>query len=195
VRTFTALALAAVLGGCGHASSSTDPGAPVVVGDAPSLYALHPHLLDEHGAVLGLDAFRGHPVLVAMFYGSCPSACPLLVSNVARVDAELSADVRSRTRVLLVSFDAEHDTPDALRAVAARHHLDDQRWALAAAPDDDARELAAALGVSYRAVPGGGFAHTSVITALDGEGHVVARAEGATPDVAPVAKAIEGAAR
>jgi protein SCO1/2 len=209
MSTRLAFAAAFVLGvaatACGHGSGSGEPSTSVATApvasdapaaiDGPSLYALHPVLRDQDGARVDLDLFRGHPVLVSMFYGSCPSACPLLVSNVARVDAQLPAAVRARTRVVLVSFDAEHDGPDALRAVAARHHLDLDRWRLAAAPDDDARELAAALGIAYRRLPAGGFAHTSVITALDGEGRIVARAEGPDADLAPVAAALIGATR
>lgn len=190
----------ALLVACGHGpgsdgqrTSQVDVTVDVVGG--PSLYAMHPALRDWQGLPFALDAFRGHPVLISMFYGSCPSACPLLVSNIARVDAELPAEVRAQTRVLLVSFDAEHDTPEALRAVAARHHLDPARWTLAAAGEDDARTLAAALGISYRALPGGGFSHTSVITALDREGRPIARAEGPSADLSPLARALQRAAQ
>jgi protein SCO1/2 len=195
MRLGLALASATAIA-CGHGTGGADaePPPPAAVANAPSLYALHPALLDADGRSIGLDVFRGHPVIVSMFYGSCPSACPLLVSNVARVDAELPAEVRAQTRVLLVSFDAVHDTPAALQAVAAAHHLDPARWTLAAAGDDDARELAAALGISYHALPGGGFAHTSVITALDREGRPVARAEGPAADLVPIARALERAA-
>jgi len=175
----------------------TDGEPPLSVADAEAgaLYALRPVLRDQEGQSIGLDVFRGHPVILSMFYGSCPSACPVLVSNVARLDAKLPEDVRAQMRVLLVSFDAVHDTPDALRGVAAAHHLDPARWTLAAASDDDARELAEALGISYRALPGGGFAHSSVITALDREGRPVARAEGPDADLSAIAQALAQAAR
>ena len=42
----------------------------------PSIYELGSTLRDEKGQTRGLDAFRGHPVLVTMFYGSCATACP-----------------------------------------------------------------------------------------------------------------------
>jgi protein SCO1/2 len=158
---------------------------------AQTLYELHPVLRDQSGALVPIDVFRGHPLLVSMFYGSCPSACPLLISNVARIDAELPAGVRDDTRVLLVSFDPEHDTPEALRAVAAAHRIDLSRWELASAPDGDARDLAAFLGITYRRLQEGSFAHTSVIVAFDRKGAMIARAEGADADIEPVAQAVE----
>lgn len=191
---YVLLGLTVTQGACRHdpaVANNRDVPPASATSDAPSLYALRPALRDQEGLTIGLDAFRGHPVLVSMFYGSCPSACPVLVSNVARVDAELPPGVRAQTRVLLVSFDPDRDTPAALRAVAARHHLDLGRWILAAAGSDDARELAAALGVSYQALPGGAFAHTSVISALDREGRIVGRAEGPNADLTPLARALE----
>lgn len=195
--------LAMAVSACAHpaaGASGVEPapepsaGATATLADAPSIYALHPVLRDQYGGAIGLDVFRGHPVLVSMFYASCPSACPLLISNVARIDADLPAGVRAQTRVLLVSFDAEHDTPAALQATAQRHHLDPARWRLGAARDDDARALAAALGVAYHALPGGGFAHTSVIIAIDPDGRPIARADGPDADLSPLAAALERAA-
>jgi protein SCO1/2 len=151
---------------------------------------LHPALRDQDGHAVPVDLFRGHPVLISMFYGSCPSACPLLVSNIARIDAELPADVRADTRVLLVSFDPERDTPEALRDVATRHRLDLSRWTLASAPENDVAGLAAQLGITYRKLPEGGFAHTSVIVALDRDGRMIGRAEGPDADLTPLVDAI-----
>jgi protein SCO1/2 len=192
------LVLCLAAAACGHGASNSNferTASSREVADAPSLYALRPSLRDEHGHAVGLDVLRGHPALVTMFYASCPAACPLLVSNVARIDAELPGDAREKLRVLLVSFDAVHDSPEVLRAVGAQHHLDPARWTVAAAGEDDARELAAALGVAYRALPGGGFTHNSVITALDAEGHIVARADGPAADLSPLVHALEHAAR
>ena len=157
--------------------------------DAPSLYSLHLTLRGEDQGTMGVDVFRGHPTLVAMFYGSCPSACPVLISSVARLDAQLPAAVRAETRVLLVSFDAEHDTPEALARIAERHRVD-ARWKFAAGADDEVRQLANALGVVYRKESGGAFSHNSVIAALDGEGRVVARVDDPRADLAPLVKAI-----
>ena len=51
-------------------------------------------------------------------------------------------------------------------------------WVLTAAEDDAARELAAALGIKYRALDSGEFFHTSVLTILDDTGRPRARVEG-----------------
>jgi cytochrome oxidase Cu insertion factor (SCO1/SenC/PrrC family) len=42
------------------------------------------------------------------------AACPLLVAKVKALEAKLSAGARKDTRVLLVSFDPDRDTAEAL---------------------------------------------------------------------------------
>ncbi|HEY8073098.1 MAG TPA: SCO family protein [Labilithrix sp.] len=179
------LALLVALAACGQPASAPPP-------SGPSVYALSLSLRDASDQPIALDTFRGHPVLVSMFYGSCPSACPLIVAHMKEVESQLPPDVRARTRLLLVSFDAEHDTPDALARIAERHRVD-ARWKFAVGADDEVRQLANALGVVYRREQGGAFSHNSVITALDGDGRVVARVDDPLADLAPLAKAVASA--
>jgi protein SCO1/2 len=139
----------------------------------PSIYDLGMSLRDARGQTIGLDVHRGHPTLVAMFYATCPVACPVLTAEVQTTLDELG---RSDARVLLVSFDPARDTPEKLAALVTERKLDD-RWTVAAATESDARTLAAVLGVKYRKLANGEFAHGSTIVALDGEGRPVARTD------------------
>jgi protein SCO1/2 len=157
----------------------------------PSLYPITASLVNQRGEHVGLDVDRGHPVIIAMFYGSCPSVCPLILSDVKRIDAELSPRARENVRVLLVSFDGSHDTPAELARIARERGLDGARFTLASGSDDDVRTIAAALGVTYRAMPEGGFSHDSVITTLDREGRPTARVDHFGADLAPLVSAIE----
>jgi protein SCO1/2 len=204
---FAALTIAVTTAGCStnkngaatttSASISTAHDTPQELTPAgPSIYPLSVALRDQHDRAIGIDAFRGHPVVISMFYGSCPTACPLLVSNVKRIEESLPADVRQETRVLLVSFDPAHDTPAVLAFIAKGRELDDARWTLATASDDDVRQIAAVLGISYRARPEGGFVHDSVLTVLDREGRIVARTdESDEENLAKLTRAITTIAR
>lgn len=146
--------------------------------EGASLYSLDLPVLNQAGEGVRLDVGRGQPVLLSMFYTSCPMACPLLIQDIQSIEAELSPRARAALRVVLVSLDPTRDDPAALRAVVEQHGLDG-RWTLGAVPEDRVIEVAAALHVRYRPLEGGGFAHTSVLTLVDGEGRIVARSEGA----------------
>jgi protein SCO1/2 len=153
-----------------------EPAASLSVGG--SLYDLGLRVRDADGVVRGLDDLRGHPVLASMFFASCTSACPLLISHIKRIEGEAPTSLRADLRILLVSFDPARDTPAVLVDVARRHGVDPRRWRITAAPDDEAaRAMAAVLGIRYRAAAEGTFDHTTAITVLDRQGEVRGRAE------------------
>ena len=66
-------------------------GAAPQAGDPPaSIYQLDAALTNQDGKTHGLDVYRGHPVLVTMFYGSCPAACPLIIDTLRATEKELT---------------------------------------------------------------------------------------------------------
>lgn len=159
---------------CHHKKASdTDVAASEPASD--SLYQLDLVLTDQEGRQASLKGYAGQPLLVSMFYGSCKSVCPLIISTLQRIDAALPAEARGRTRVLLVSLDPETDTPALLATVAATHKIDTTRWSLSRAEPGDVRLLAAALGIKYKKQPDGVINHSSVITAVAPSGAVLAR--------------------
>ena len=176
---------------CDRGGSSSTPtpsnAENAVVG--PAIYPLRLSLRDEDGHAASLDRFRGHPVILSMFYASCPSACPLTMSRIQSIERALPTLDRENLRVLLVSFDAERDTPAVLRKTALAHSLD-SRWMLASASAEDARTLAAALGVTYTKLPDGEFSHSSVLVLVDEQGQPLARVEGIESDVSPIVLAL-----
>jgi protein SCO1/2 len=137
-----------------------------------SLYQLHEKLDDQDGRAIGLDVHRGHPVLVTMFYASCPDTCPLIVETLRDIERQLDETQRRQVRVLLISFDAEHDTPQALTALAQTRHIDTSRWTLAHADAATVRRIAAALNVQYRQLPSGTFSHSTMISVLGKHGEI-----------------------
>lgn len=137
-----------------------------------SLYHLNADLIDQSGERQGLDLYRGHPVLIALFYGRCPMACPVLIDTVRAVERAADPQQRATLRVLLVSIDPEHDTPQALRELAQTRRIDLSRWTLAQADEATVRKLAAMLNVQYRRLPDGQYNHASVISVLSPEGEI-----------------------
>jgi protein SCO1/2 len=142
----------------------------IAVAHEESLYQLQIGLTDQNGTHSGLDVFRGQPVLIAMFYGSCPYVCPLTIATLQKTEAELDPALRGKLRVLLVSLDPEQDTPEKLADLARRQKVDTSRWKLARADAADVRKLAAVLGVRFRKLPDGEFNHSTLISLLDAEG-------------------------
>jgi len=139
-----------------------------------SLYQLRADLRTQKGDTVGLDLYRGHPALISMFYGSCPAACPMLITGIQVYESHLGESSRARLRVLLVSFDAERDTPQQLERLAHLHQADPGRWTFAGASEPQARKIAALLGIRYQHLTNGEYEHSLLITLVDAEGRVLA---------------------
>jgi protein SCO1/2 len=186
-------AVCVIAAACEHSPPAADkPHAPVAAPEAPSnhtvfgpgetvpgvsIYDLPAPLTDQEGEAVGLDVFRGHLVLISMFYTTCPQACPVLVSHIKRIEAALDPAVRADLRVLLVSFDPDHDTTAVLNDAVQHFGVDAMRWKFTRTDEEHVREIGAVLGIKYRQADGS-FNHSSVITLLDRTGVIDRRADG-----------------
>jgi protein SCO1/2 len=155
-----------------HAEASSHSQLP---GD--SVYHLDAALTDQDGHALHFADGRGRPRLISMFYSSCPYMCPLIIDTIKQTEHALPQPDRQRLEVLLVSLDAERDTPAKLKSLAGQRHIDTPRWTLAHANVVDVRRIAAVLGIQYRQLQNREFSHSSALVLLDADGRIVARTE------------------
>jgi protein SCO1/2 len=142
-----------------------------------SVYQLEVSVEDQTGEITGLDRYRGNPVVVTMFYASCPHVCPMLVSTIKLTESRLTSDERAELRILTISIDPERDTPEKLRETLERHSVDADRWSMTRSTPGDLRALAGVFGVKYKQLPDGEFNHTTRMILLDRDGVQVAASE------------------
>lgn len=161
---------------------------------ARSLYHLEATFTNDRGETVTLADFRGRPVVLTMFFASCSYACPLLVSDMTRIQDALPAEVRDKVMFVLVSFDAERDTPAALAKYRAERSIGPQ-WQLLHADADTVSELAALLGVKYRKEADGMFGHSNLITVLNPEGEIAHQRGGLQGGLEETAQALTTLAR
>jgi protein SCO1 len=150
---------------------------------AQSLYQLTPSFVNESGRRVQLIDLGGKFAVVALFFTSCPSACPTLVRELQGLQRALPAAVLRETRFVLISIDPERDTPEALRQYALRMKLDPEHFTLLQGRPDDVRELAAVLGFAYgRPGEGAALAHSKLVTVLNRQGEVLLQQAGVERD-------------
>lgn len=140
-----------------------------------SVYQLSLVLTDQQGRKLSWAAKRGQPMLVSMFYTSCEFVCPMLVEALDNTRAKLGAEERARMPVMMISFDPARDTVAVLKQTAEQRQLDPAVWTLARTDAKSVRQLAAVLGIQYRALANGDFNHSTSLILLDADGRVMAR--------------------
>jgi len=154
-------------GGHVHAGNLLPPTTPL---PGLSVFQLTSRWTDQDGRELRLSSLRGRPTVVVMFYGTCRSVCPTLLNDAKRIDGSMPYDARAQMQYLLVTIDPATDTTERLEALAREHHFDTARAHLVRGGDEAVRELANALGVQYRKVREGEYAHSAVISLLDRDG-------------------------
>lgn len=152
---------------------------PTVMAELPaeSIYQLDFTFTDDSGAERQLSELRGQPTLMAMFFAQCGYACPLLVRDMKDVVGRLPADIAKNVRILLVTFDTDRDSVEALHAYRKTNELD-ERWELWRASPSDTRTYAMVVGVQFRQEPSGDYSHSNLITLLDSDGVIAHRRTG-----------------
>ena len=159
-----------------------------------SIYQLDARFTDDSGRVVSLGELRGRPVVLNMFFASCGYACPLQVTDMQAIRAQLPAGIREHTAFVLVSFDVARDTPAALAQYRAQRSLDGQ-WTLLHGSNDAVRELAALLGVKYQQETDGMVSHSHVVTVLKEQGEIVHQRIGLKGGLDEAAAALVASAR
>jgi protein SCO1/2 len=147
-----------------------------------SIYQVESRWTTDTGKEIKLSALSGRPQVLVMFFANCTYACPILVSDLQRIEAALPPEVRARIGFTLVSFDSRRDTAAALADYRRSRQLTAENWALLHGQPDDVLELAALLGVRYKEDAYGQFMHSNVITLLNAQGEIVYQQTGLNSD-------------
>lgn len=142
-----------------------------------SLFHIDATFTNHTEVTRSLADLKGHSTLVAMFYANCATICPRLVNEIKQIEARLPEAARKNFKVVLISFDPERDTPEALAAFAKIWEMDAERWELWSGQEKDVRTMAAALGIRYRRTPDGEIAHSAPLVLLNEKGEIETRIE------------------
>lgn len=191
------LVLTLALAACGGEPARTEPTAseaPAAAAPEFSVYDLESGWRDGEGAQRTLSSLEGRVQVMAMVYTHCTHTCPQIVVELKQLEAALSPRERARTGFVLVSLDPERDSPVQLKKFATSLRLDPAGWTLLTGDADGVRELAAVLGLRYRAEADAQISHSNAYLVLDAHGGIVHRQDGLGSGTAPVLARIRAAA-
>lgn len=127
------------------------PRAPLDVLEPGDLVA-DVQLTDARGKPHGLTDWRGRLLVVTFTYTRCPlpDFCPRMDRHLAAVQRDVLADssLRERIRLLSVSVDPKHDTPQVLSVHARKVAADPAVWRFATGEPDAIGKFVSQFGVS-----------------------------------------------
>ncbi len=114
--------------------------------------------------------------LLYIGYAKCPDVCPMSLSVSGQAFKKLSPEELKHTRLIFISVDAEHDTPDAVANYAAQFNPE---FIGLTGFEKDLRKTVDLFGASYmveknpKSYLGYSIAHTDKIFFLNYKGKVI----------------------
>jgi protein SCO1/2 len=151
-------------------------------------------LVDQDNKPRTLKDEDGKVRVLSFFFRCCSDVkmCPALTTNLADAAGRLAPDEKKDTRVLLVSFDPERDTPEKLKEHAGNLRLDTSyAWLLTGAVEEVSKITGACMVWFNK--KDGDIAHNMITTVMDRKGVVRAVFRGSDFDAAELLKAIRAA--
>lgn len=143
-----------------------------------SIYNLPSVWTTQDKEKIKLIDLRGHVVVMVMIYTSCKVACPRLVADMRRIEAQVPETQKDRVKFVLVSIDPETDTPEILKKFAVENEMDSEQWIFLTGSESDTREFAAVLAVNYKQISPSDFSHSNIISVFDQGGELAYQKEG-----------------
>jgi protein SCO1 len=127
----------------------------------------------QEGKVVKLAELRGNVVVLTFIYTRCPlpDFCPLMDRKFSDLSQRISTfPARAQhIRLISLSFDPEHDSPDILRKHAQIRGAVPPLWTYGVASHDELAKIAAPLGLFYE--PGTNeIAHNLSTAVIDPQG-------------------------
>lgn len=126
-------------------------------------------LTTQTGARLSDTALAGRPYVASFIYTQCAAVCPILVQQLARVQA-------AGGRIVSFSVTPDTDTPAVLAAFGRERGIDPRAWSLVTGDKRSIYELARtsffADDSRVDAGDAAAFLHTEKLILVDGSGHL-----------------------
>jgi protein SCO1/2 len=131
---------------------------------------------NQEGKIITNDFMVGKIAIVDFFFTNCTSICPMLSSQMARLQHSVkSENIDNQVVFLSHTVDPKNDTPEALKAYADRMGADYSNWNFVTGNEEDIY-WQAKEGYKLTAFPSdtaqGGFFHTDQIALIDQEGKI-----------------------
>jgi protein SCO1/2 len=146
---------------------------PPVMDPAPAFT-----LTNRDGRTVRRQDLAGKPWIADFIFTRCPASCPLMTARMARLNRELPRD--SDVRLVSISVDPEHDTPQVLERYAESYKAP-ARWLFLTGGKEEIYRLSRQgfkLGIEIPppSAPGGPavepILHSTRFVLVDGQGRI-----------------------
>ena len=135
--------------GQGAAALANAPAAQPLAGTTDArTYFTDTLLRDQNGREVRFysDVLKGRLVMLNVIFTHCNDACPLITRKLKDVREAMDEDLARQVYFISLSSDAERDSPEVLKAFAAKHGVDSSNWIFLTGDKADMDLVLARLG-------------------------------------------------
>ena len=134
-------------------------------------------LPERSGETVTGETLAGAPYIVSFFFARCGGPCPKLLGNVAKLQSRLPDG--SPVKLVSITVDPKHDTPEYLATYAENFSADPERWLFLSGTEDaifglmrESFHLALEVLPDKDIVMGMQITHDTRLVVVDGAGQV-----------------------
>ncbi|MDP6908644.1 MAG: SCO family protein [Flavobacteriales bacterium] len=131
--------------------------------------------IDQEGKVITNQEVEGKTLLVDFFFTSCPTICPVMTTNMQKIQNQFA----SNDNLILMSHtvDPKRDTPEVLKQYAVERNIDLNTWHFLTGAKDSLYRVAYQYLCSAMedSLAEGGFLHTEYFVLVDKNGYLRSR--------------------
>jgi len=182
IRNLITLSVFLLLIACQNKESRVDKidSEPIDLSVLPdmSIFHLPSKWTNQDGEDIELIDLQGKTLAITMIYTSCQASCPRLIADMRHIEKEIPKELEDKIQFVFVSIDPEIDTPERMRLFAKENKMEEDKWIFLRGSEENTREFAAVLAVSYKAISPVDFSHSNIISVFDKKGELVFQREG-----------------
>lgn len=132
--------------------------------------------VDQDGDTITNETLQGKVYVLDFFFTSCPTICPPMSMNMAKVNQKFKDNKDFRT--VSITIDPEHDTPDVMKDYASKFVDDDSTWYFLHGEKEEIYDLSRNGFYSFvdkSEDPAIGFEHSGKFVLVDRDGYIRSR--------------------
>ena len=130
-------------------------------------------LTNEFGKAVKFSDYKGTAYVFTFFFTRCPvpQYCPRLSKNFQSASAKIAAmnDAPTNWHFFSITFDPEHDTPEAMKAYGKTYNYDPAHWSFLTGPRATIDAITQQFGFRY-SPDSGLFGHNFMTVVVDANG-------------------------
>ncbi|MDC9721649.1 MAG: SCO family protein [Urechidicola sp.] len=133
--------------------------------------------IDQHGATITNESYKGKVYVVEFFFTTCPTICPIMNEKMVTIQNEFFGN--PNFGIASISINPTNDTTEVLKAYADKYKVSSPNWHMLSGKSQEEVFDLAKTGFKLYAGLGdeevGGFEHSGLFALIDKEGHIRSR--------------------